>query len=370
MVQNNIHETDVLIFGGGPSGSSAALSLLNHSASKVTIVEHSDFEQVRVGEQVSASIFELIDYLKIDREDFGEACFTPSFYGVSYWGSDIPSSRESIFSAEGASFQLDRVKFDFTLIEKVVDRGGYVFPRTKCLMLDRTEDAYWEARLKHPDHGVFTVRAKYLIDATGRNAKISRRIGMPPKKVDKLVGVGSFFTFQDQRPLPNDQLIETTELGWWYSALLPNQTLVATFFSDADVISKYRLNHTDNWLKLLQASGKMKTRLSGAQSNQGKPWIRSAVSQISNAHQYKNFIAVGDAACSFDPISSMGLGFAMTSACRAATAIMTEQHHSEAIVNYKKDITKNFEQYLVTRRQHYQQEKRWPESIFWCRRSA
>lgn len=368
MAENPDYETDVLIFGGGPAGASAALTLLNYSNLRATIIEQSALDKMRVGEQVSASIFEMIDYLKINRDEFGADCFTPSYGGVTYWGSDLPSSRDSIFAAEGPSYQLDREKFDLKLLQVISDRGGQIFPRTKGLVFEKFgNNNHWKIQLKHPEQGSFTINSRYLIDATGRQASICHRAGALTKKLDKLTGVGGFFNFPGQRSLANDQLIEATELGWWYSALLPNQTLVVTFFTDADIVSKYQLNQRDHWLQLLRKTSHMKVRLSGAQSNLNKLVVRSAASQISNSNDVRNFVAIGDAACSFDPISSMGLGFAMTSASRAAIALMNDLPNA-AITNYHQDIVGNFESYLPIRKHFYQREQRWPKSEFWGRR--
>ncbi len=53
-------ETDVLIVGGGPAGSSTALSLLKYSNLEVALIEQSTLNNLRVGEQVNASIFDLL----------------------------------------------------------------------------------------------------------------------------------------------------------------------------------------------------------------------------------------------------------------------------------------------------------------------
>ena len=65
-MEQNSKQIDVLIVGGGPAGTSVALSLLNYSDHTVMLVEQSDLNQMRVGEHVSASIFDLVEYLKID----------------------------------------------------------------------------------------------------------------------------------------------------------------------------------------------------------------------------------------------------------------------------------------------------------------
>lgn len=363
--------TDVLIVGGGPAGTSAALSLLNYSDATVMVVEQSDYNTTRVGEHVSSSLFDILKYLKIDQEDFEPESFMPSYGNVSYWGSNQPTNTESIFTVETSTFQLDRDKFDFKLIEQVTERGGIVFPRTKCFGYRFLQNNEWNITLKHPEKGEFTVFAKYLIDATGRQANVCRQIGVPTKKIDSLMGVGAFFKIKEGHKLDYDKVLETNEFGWWYNALLPDKTMVTTLFSDADIIAKHKLNQNDTWHDVLQSTNLIKHKLKDTASLCKKVWVRSACTQISDSSFQDNFIAVGDAASSFDPISSMGIGFAMSSACNAARIIKHQllQKDPERVISYQKDICNNFDNYLKIRKQFYQLEKRWSSSVFWKRRN-
>ena len=369
---DTVCETDALIIGGGPAGASAALSLLSYTDTKVTLIEQSNLDRIRVGEHVSASIFDLLKYLKLDQGDFEKDSFTPTYSNISYWGSDQPRTRDSIFTTEEASYQLDREQFDLTLIQKVAERGGTVFPRTKCIHFVQQENKYWEVTLKHPEQGEFTIKAKFLLDATGRQASICRQVGVTSKKYDQLIGVGNFLKYEDGRILEQHQILETAEMGWWYYAALPNDVMTLTFFSDADIISKHQLHKTANWNQLLHKTRQIKNQVKGASTEAGNPWFRNAFSQISYSPECENFLAIGDAAASFDPISSMGIGFAMTSAFQAASivpAILSKSDPSIVEI-YQQDIVKNFENYLSLRKQFYQKEKRWPDSDFWKRRSC
>ena len=84
-----------------------------------------------------------------------------------------------------------------------------------------------------------------------------------------------------------------------------------------------------------------------------------------------NWLAIGDAAMAFDPLSGQGVYKALQSALRAAEAI--DQHlagNTSALPNYSVAVDQDFDRYLSTRRMFYSREQRWPRSTFWKRRAS
>ena len=363
-------EVDVLIIGAGPAGAACALGLRHYTDMRVLLLDSGDLQQVRVGEHVSASVFDFLNYLKVDKDQLDADCFTESYGSTSYWGSGQANEHDSLFTTAGTSYQLQRNLFDIALLKEVVAAGGHVLPRSRYLQLAQDGRLNWTVNAEHETRGIFQIKTQYLVDATGRQAHVSRKLGIQRHKADRLLGVGAFLQLEGQT-VRQDQLIEATECGWWYSATLPGNTVVVTLFSDADIISRHQLQKPENWNHYLQQTTHTRQRLQGAGATSTQLWVKNANSQISEGDQRARFIAIGDAAAAFDPISSMGLGFALSSACHGAKTIQAAASgNGEALSIYKKDIQNSFAQYQITKQQVYGQEQRWQEAVFWQRRRA
>ncbi|ESP94556.1 lysine-epsilon-oxidase maturase LodB [Pseudoalteromonas luteoviolacea] len=366
----NAHECDVLVVGAGPGGACAALNLLNHTNLSVIMTEQSDLQRLRIGESVSASIFSLLDYLHLPRAQFGASCFTPTQGNSAFWGSDKSANRHAIFAPDRATFQIDRETFDLTLVESVQNRGGHVFPRTKCKMVTRLQDGRYLVFANHPEFGKFEIVCRYLVDASGRNSSLSKSMGAHVTQYDRLTGVGAFFETTSMA-LEQIQLIESDEFGWWYSAALSQKMLVVTYFSDFEFISKMKINRSEQWQKHLTKSMHMSKRVAGSRLVDDNLWVRPAGTHFSRFTHIEHYLPVGDAACAFDPISSMGLGFAMSSGCQAATIIgnsLTPEDFLNRSRIYQQDLENQFEQYLNLKQQFYGKEQRWHDAPFWLKR--
>jgi flavin-dependent dehydrogenase len=83
------------------------------------------------------------------------------------------------------------------------------------------------------------------------------------------------------------------------------------------------------------------------------------------------WLAVGDAASAYDPISSQGIYKALAEGIGAGTAIAAWlRGDSSQLQEYDDAIRARFNTYLHNRNFLYGLEQRWPESLFWQERQA
>ena len=83
------------------------------------------------------------------------------------------------------------------------------------------------------------------------------------------------------------------------------------------------------------------------------------------------WLAAGDAAASFDPLSSQGILTALYAGRRSAESLLRHIGGDRtALSDYGARIHSIYAAYLAHRQEYYAQERRWPTHTFWQRRHS
>ena len=335
------------IIGGGPAGTAAALTLLRYSKLRPVVIERTSYEGWRVGETVSPGVVPLLEYLGAAGVlvDQGQR---RAYATSAAWGGADVLSRDFLFAGSGDAWHVDRARFDAALAELVVQRGGAVV-RSNCA-------------------AAAPLDTRFVIDATGRHAVYARSRGARVHIDDHLTGLVA--VFEGTTDSQTSTLVEAVDDGWWYSAHLPGNRTVVAFMTDADIIREGSIHERERWLERLRQTRATQQRIESAQLLHG-PIAAPAHSQILDPVCGDGWIAAGDAAVSFDPLSSMGIGYAITSGIQAARVASSALggNHDHARV-YAADVAQHYRAYLARRQAYYLIEKRWPAAPFWSRRQT
>lgn len=210
---------------------------------------------------------------------------------------------------------------------------------------------------------VQNLRAKLVVDATGRKRAVLRQLNMASIDHDDLVAFSCHLPRVKHPALVHDTFLESFESGWGIVSGLNDDQNVMTLFSNKEAGS--RLRDYQNWPATVGNTTYLRHFLTGKSDT--KIVGRMANSSKAAAFCGERWLAVGDAAISFDPLSSHGITNAVYTASRAADAIyqLVREEDSSGMAEYAATLSSLFAQYLKTRNQLYRQEQRWPDSPFW-----
>jgi flavin-dependent dehydrogenase len=213
--------------------------------------------------------------------------------------------------------------------------------------------------------------AHFLVDATGWQARVALRLGASRRSHDRLTFVAGFFAPGAFAGAPALTMLEAVPYGWWYAARLPDGRLVAAVGSDADRIRHAALHRPDRFRTHLVETRHIGRLFRGASCPDGPLVVYSAPSSRLDRVAGPGWLAVGDAASAFDPISSQGITKALSDGLGAGAAISGWlAGDAAALETYSASVAARFEEYLQTRAYLYAIEQRWADAPFWRRRRA
>lgn len=355
---------DVVVIGGGPAGAAAALTLARYTRRRVALVERSAFDDYRAGESASASLGHLLDYLGVDG-DAVRALHRTSVGHAAAWGSDVIAERDSILTAQGSGLHLDRRRFDTMMLDAVEAAGVDVIRPMVVHGIDDGDP--WRLTLRGTTEER-TLGARYVIDASGHQARFVRHHGCAVHREDSLVGRYVYYDLADDVTIPLRTLVETVPYGWYYAVPLPERLLAVALMTDADLLARHDVRRPERWAEAVERTSHVSALV--ARTGGVRAVRHYAIhSRIARIPDRAGWTAAGDAVASFDPIASLGIGFALSSGISAArVADATLAGDAEACVDHHRTIFDQYGTYRTMRQAFYAAERRWPDAPFWQRR--
>jgi flavin-dependent dehydrogenase len=341
-----VEEFDIAVLGGGPAGAVTALCLAR-SGWRVAVLERGSFDEPRTGETLPPEINPVLRGLGLWEAFLSQSPLeSPGI--VSVWGSSVPNEVDFTNNPFGCGWHVDRKRFDRMLCQVAVNAGAQLFLNS-AVTFTRSEGV-WQAG---------EVRAKFLVDAMGRNGLLADHDHDRDQK-DSLLAI--VLPLSNCRAQPQDlrTCIEAAPAGWWYSTWLPGQIGVAMFFTGAEVYRAAGISITE------QLAAATLTRRRLGEGCLEEPRIVHTPSGLRKNVFGADWVAVGDCASSYDPLSGRGIFKALRHGQTAANAIDMQLRGDPAgMGRYGAQVKLQFEQYARQRSRFYSLERRWVDEPFW-----
>jgi flavin-dependent dehydrogenase len=346
---------DVVVVGAGPAGSIAAYVLVKGGCS-VLLVDADKGSSNAIGETFPVAGLRILRTLGI-KAPSEEGTHQIVGGTLSCWGSDSLTPRDFFRDPEGPPWRVDRRLFDSSLRDSVQEAGAVVI-RSKAKQVERA-GSQWNLRLSNGTE----VSSHWLIDAGGRKSGLSRQLGVNRNKDVSLIAL-----YRLSNPLPspdsNRAVIEAVADGWWYAAPLPNGRIVAGFHT-SPATARHLFSRPEAWQALWRQSNHV-ALFHGSLTFEERLAPLDASGALSDKCYGTGWISCGDAALSFDPLSSQGLLTALYTGMTAGKCTL------EALDGNLITCDRYAEQLLAIRQSYranllrtYRDELRWRKRHFW-----
>lgn len=378
---------DVVIVGSGPAGAATAVTLAKYGQ-RVLLVEKRGSPSFKLGESLSPASIGLVRHFLGNPESPEQQL--PGLFrtagNISQWGTEQAEIADFFFASTGHGLCVDRLAFDEALRTKAVAAGATLLKDVCFQSCTRIEGGNfnWQLTLTSRN-GTRHDRARYLVDCSGRQAVVARILGVPTlSHGDRLFAYAQWFSCSggdDDRYTR----IEAAPYGWWYSNRLPgfedNETRrLVVLHTDKDLPAARLAASRQGFDQLLDGSTHIAPLLK-AREYHPCGIIRGAPA---NSQRLRNFcgdawMAVGDAAQAYDPLSSQGIDKALRTASHAGHMIhyaLTDSPQGAAGLDGRNSYIHRYDQqqrqlwqtYVSQRDFYYGIQSRWFDQLFWQRR--
>ncbi|MGW1991838.1 tryptophan 7-halogenase [Embleya sp. NPDC001921] len=357
---------DVVVAGGGPAGSAAAITLAG--AGRRVLLADVGTGPPAVGEALPGAARTLLADLGLADADTAPghlACYATQ----SAWGSPHPVTVSAISDPNGPGRHLDRALFDRRLRERARAAGAEVAEHTPVGAPARHADGTWSVPLGRAARRERVV-CDWIVDATGRRATVATGSGGARRRThDALVATHLTLAGPTAPDTDASTLVEAGADGWWYTALLPGDRRLLAYFTDADLPAA-RAGEPAGFRALLGETTQVARRLSGW------PVPKDAMPRRAPAHGAHldrvcgdGWVAAGDAAVAFDPLSAQGILTALYTGLSAGhTVHACLSGRPDAPDTYRARVADLLHAYRRNHHAAYAAERRWPDRPFWQRR--
>ena len=327
-------ETDVVVVGGGPAGSTLA-TLVAMAGHRVVLLEKEKFPRWQIGESLLPSTIHGVCRLTGVADQIAKAGFTKKRGGTQRWGAN-PEPWTFAFSVSpkmagetSYAYQVERSKFDEILLDHARNTGVDV--REEHAVTDVIEDGDRVRGVTYTDAdgNEGTIHAAYVVDASGNTSRIYQRTGSTRKYSEffRSLALISYFEGGKRLPEPNSGNVLSCafDSGWfWYIPLSPTLTSVGAVVR-REMASKIQGDREAALMALIAECPMISEYLSDAkrvtEGQYGELRVRKDYSYANTRFWRPGMVLVGDAACFVDPVFSSGVHLATYGAMLAARSI-------------------------------------------------
>ena len=368
----------VVIVGGGPAGCATALSLRTISIAlelnlQITLCNAPVNSGPAIGETVPPILSQYLREINVEHV-LDERNHLPCPGSISVWQNDVPGYNDFLFTPVGRGFHLNRNTFNQQLLHTCITHGVHVLSNSRVCNMNKERSGY--RLLINHEKSLVNMHCDFVVDATGYSRTIVNKLNIAQNTLDKVMSLCAFFALKGAKAKAAHTIVCSAENGWWYGTQLPQNKALISFCTDTQEIKSKQMSSPKNWFKHFRDSEwfhkQCITQFGTEVSLPDNLCIRPCKSDILSNVIGPNWLAVGDAASSYDSISSAGITKSVIHGICAGKSIgmaVCEQSQ-QPLFEYQQRVFDDFRHYVTQHQSQYAAGgARFNYSGFWRRRN-
>ncbi len=329
-------KTDVLIIGGGPGGSTAAMCLLWEGI-KPIILEQEAFPRFHIGESMTGEAGQLLRRLGLEKLMLKKQY--PVKHGVKVLGAQAVNSWFVPVSARdadwrlsaGTTWQVRRSEFDVMMLKEAERRGATVIRGTATKALLANDGAVRGVTMRRPDGTTEDIESEVVLDCSGMATFLANQRVTGPKYVggyDKQIAFFAHVTgavrntgVSGEDAKDNTLIFYQKKFHWaWFIPIDDEVVSLGVVLPRATFLETKQTPEEFFRATISEISPDLRRRLADMKLVEKVHVIPNYSYQV-RRFCGKGFICIGDAHRFIDPIFSFGLSAAMREAEFAAPLV-------------------------------------------------
>ncbi|HSZ08610.1 MAG TPA: NAD(P)/FAD-dependent oxidoreductase [Steroidobacteraceae bacterium] len=317
-------QCDVAVIGGGPGGSTAA-ALLARRGYKVIALEKAHHPRFHIGESLlpmNLPLFERLGVLDKVRA-LGVFKAGADFEAANERGYNTFAFSRAIGKSPPHAYQVWRQDFDKMLFDHARDCGADAREGHEVLEFDQLGPRETRLEVRTDEGRTYGIRARYLIDASGRDAFLSARKRLRRKNREHQ-SAAIFGHFRGAAARPGEDAGNISmyrfEHGWMWMIPLPDGVMSIGAVCWPEYLKQRKGRTTEFLLETLHLSPGLRQRIEHAELI-GAVHVTGNYSYDSAQMGGPGWVLVGDAFAFLDPVFSSGVYLAMSGAEQAAAVV-------------------------------------------------
>lgn len=363
---------DVVVVGGGPAGIAVA-STLHRAGVDVVVVDGGGRTRPWIAQSAPPGTDRVVCEV-VGASAFDANAHLRALGNRSAWGSTQLVLTDFMFNPFGTGWHLDRGAFDERLIDTAEHAGVTVMRGHTVVASERRPDRTWTLTFD-AGNSARAITARVVCDASGRRATIARAHGATTARADQLVAV----TAVAARAHDDDDLTSTVQAvpdGWWYTAPVPGDRRAFAFFTDADRLDRSITKDAGAYALAMHAADHVAALAPdmATSTETRQPSVYAAGTRVLSSVVGPGWIAAGDAAATFDPLSSQGILTALLTGREGAHTILRlleddrVANRAAAARDYTGTWDRVIDEYDREHAAWFAAEHRFGDRPFWARR--